>query len=221
MKRFLLYTLVIGLFAVQANAALWVLDEPTALTFTSFTMNQGTVTLDTLSMYDSPTNKVFGPGPAVYGTMSGQVGFAATVTGDDPDGDLIGYAEMEIYNPAPALSDATLYDGITAYFENDDQSHWAFQLFYEIDSVEYASDWGHLDPHLSMNLTTGAPVGGLNLGDIDLIGFRVLGHEMGGPNLFEPSLTDTFHVSVVPVPAGVILGVLGLGVVGWKLRRFA
>jgi len=36
-----------------------------------------------------------------------------------------------------------------------------------------------------------------------------------------PSYSDDFHVSLVPVPAAVILGMLGLGAAGWKLRKFA
>lgn len=35
------------------------------------------------------------------------------------------------------------------------------------------------------------------------------------------STGDTFHTSVVPVPGAVLLGMLGLGAVGIKLRRFS
>ena len=33
--------------------------------------------------------------------------------------------------------------------------------------------------------------------------------------------SDNFRISVVPVPAAVILGILGLGIAGIKLRKYA
>jgi len=42
-----------------------------------------------------------------------------------------------------------------------------------------------------------------------------------GLNYFTKSGSVDASVVVVPVPAAVILGVLGLGVAGWRLRRFA
>jgi len=33
--------------------------------------------------------------------------------------------------------------------------------------------------------------------------------------------SDNFHISVVPVPAALILGLLGMGAAGLRLRRFA
>ncbi len=52
-----------------------------------------------------------------------------------------------------------------------------------------------------------------------------LSYTMGGSPWFGDSRwsvdTGSVDAVVLPVPAGVILGLLGLGVAGWKMRRFA
>ena len=52
MKRFLLFTLVIGLFSVQADAALYDLDAPTARLFTQLSSNSSDYELQLV--IDSP-----------------------------------------------------------------------------------------------------------------------------------------------------------------------
>ena len=75
----------------------------------------------------------------------------------------------------------------------------------------------------STNLSTGAPVGGLDLSTITDIGIRIQGNMIGltPGNSDYPSNPDAFHFSVVPVPAAVLLGILGLSVAGIKLRKHA
>jgi hypothetical protein len=120
----------------------------------------------------------------------------------------------------PGLT-GTGYDGITSYFQNDDQSRWSVQLFYVSGATEYNSGafMELLPVGDSIYLSTGAPVGGLDLSTITSIGFRVKGINMGGTNPNYPSYSDDFHISVVPVPAAFLLGLLGLGAAGLKLRK--
>ena len=68
---------------------------------------------------------------------------------------------------------------------------------------------------LSIDLT-----GVANLDHVTNIGFNV-GSNMGVTGANWPSNPDIFHVSIVPVPAAFILGLLGLGAAGIKMRKYA
>jgi hypothetical protein len=216
MRRILLSILVIGLFAVQANADLWQVDKSEALNFTSYTGSSGDNVGD-LGLYDGRVldyTFVGSPAPTynLNGDMSGQVGLSGTLRDDNGGGVL-----LDVYDDSPSLSSLTTYDGISMYVENDNQSNWNYQLYYDIGSTEYTSgDFVTLAPGASTWLSTAAD---LKLGDITRIGFRIQS-PMDGQNGFA-STSDTFYTSVVPVPAAVILGILGLGVVGIKLRKYA
>ena len=226
MKRILLFTLVIGLFAVQANAAMWELDRTTALTFTNIAVDDAYST-GTFDVYDGTTSTIRGGSfDGLYGPMSGQVGFIAEV-GDSTDPGSLVTATM--WASSPGL-DGDYDEGITSYFENDNQSYWSTQLFYTTGSViiesdgsvtlnpggnEYTSAFVELDENESTWLSISDNV---DLSDITNIGFRVQGNMVYGDY---PSQEDKFHISLVPVPGAVILGILGLGVVGLKLRKYA
>jgi len=226
MKRFLLFTLVIGLFAVQANAAMWELTEVVAKGFTTYTnVGDAADNIGTLLIYDDPTTQIFGPPSGNYGStgniMSGAVGFVASFTDVSSDFDAV-IAEVS-YGGSPGLPAAPpLYDGITSYFQNDNDDNWTVDLFYSDASGIYFSGPVTLAPSGgSAYVTVPAPggLGSLSLATITDMGFRISGvmDGLGG----NPSSPDAFHVSLVPVPAAVLLGMLGLGVAGWKLRKFA
>jgi hypothetical protein len=226
MKRFLLSTLLIVLFAAQANASLWEVDEATALGFQEFTIGATDFNTDGLAVYNGPVTLVYSStgtaGPFYGGTqMSGAVGFVGTI--GDTSAPTGGTTQMNIFDSTPGLTDTTIYDGITMYVQNDNQSHWNYQLFYVAGGVEYNSGAPvHLVDGTSTWLSTGSPIGGLDLDTITKIGFRIFGHNLSSTtDPKEPSNPDTFHTSVVPVPAAVILGMLGLAVAGWKLRKYA
>ena len=237
MKRFLLFTLVIGLFAVQADAALWELDRPTALGFRTYDDFDGgggdTVgtpgTTGSLGIYDGPgLHATDGTDWGSYLDMSGVVGF---VSGPmiDLGGGGDNYVTAEVHsNGSPGLASAT-YSGITSYFQNDNDDIWEVQLFY-VDSGDaglHESAWVSLAGDGGSTYLTALDsdgVGGLELLDlanITDIGFRIRGNMIGQTNSDYPSSGDAFHVSVVPVPGAVLLGILGLSAAGIKLRKFA
>jgi len=233
MKRVLLFTLVIGLFAVQANAAMWELTEPVAKGFTTVTntndaadaVGDGTYgLLDDVSIYDDPTTKIYGPGGPNYGSegglMSGAVGFVATFVDFSGDNDAV-IAEVS-YGGSPGLVGQG-FDGITSYFQNDNNSEWTVRLFYSDTSGKYYSSPattlgpGGGDAYLTVNAPGGFT--SLDLANITDIGFEISA-VMGGA-FPSPSSPDAYHLSLVPVPAAVLLGILGLGVAGLKLRKYA
>ena len=225
MKRILLFTLVIGLFAVQANAAMWELDQPTALGFTTYLNLTGPPdTIGLLSVYTAPWPgvKVFGPGPTTYGAslMSGAVGFVGTFTDFDAGNDIV-RAEINS-GGAPGIA-AGAFDGVTSYFQNDNDDIWKVELFYTTVAAGTV-----VSPQVTLMggggaayLTAPDPggLGALNPASITNIGIRVEGLMSGAGG--NPSNPDAFHISVVPVPAAVLLGMLGLSVAGIKLRKFA
>lgn len=225
MKRFLLFSLVICLFAVQANAAMWELDRPTVLQFQTITLAPGDYMDGGLKIYDGPSTLVFGTGGDEYGAadMSGQVGFVATI-GDSSSTDLELYATVTISAGDDAgLTGDTLYDGISVYIQNDNDDIWGYQLWYtDADGTHTSLGWEQLAAQGgSTYLTVADPDGllGLDLDDITNIGFNVRGLMVGTGG--DPSNPDTFHVSLVPVPGAVLLAMLGLSAAGIKLRKFA
>lgn len=220
-KLAVLSLIVLIISAVPASADMWKLDKDTALTFTSSSILQGSVS-NALSVYDGPVTRVFGTGPDEYGPMQMQVGYYGGLAGDIGYPAYGGTAIMEIFNGQIALTDDVDYDGMLVHIANDNQSKWSFQVFYvdPTDGGERTSIWKELNPATSTILVASASaLGGLDLGDITTIGLRVKGENMGGADTSYPSYSDDFHVSVVPVPAAMLLGLLGLGTAGLRLRR--
>lgn len=68
---------------------------------------------------------------------------------------------------------------------------------------------------LALDAVTSGEWVGMGIGDVRILNTWVVGH-IGDPDF---KLQDQLYL--VPVPAAVLLGLLGLGVAGWKLRRFA
>jgi hypothetical protein len=118
------------------------------------------------------------------------------------------------------LSDYTEY---SLFVANDNNSDWMLKLWINTDSGGRESGSTVLSPGDYTTLSLDLTGSGLNLANVTGIGFDVGGDmtgTKGGKN--NPSDPDVFHISsVVPVHAAVILGILGLSVAGWKLRKFA
>jgi hypothetical protein len=199
MKRILLLSVMVGLFAGQASAAMYELDAPTALTFTKQAGSAGDITTldlvtDDITVYNIP--------------MELEVGYQGRLE-DGQSGDRTAW--IKIGTTGLSLSG---YDGFTTALANDDNSRYYYQL-YAVDTVgEQISGY------------ESAGVGGVRglsvatTGDISEIGFYVSAN-FWPDDPFGPSSPDTFRVSAVPVPGAVLLGILGLTAAGVRLRRFA
>ena len=138
-------------------------------------------------------------------------------------------------------NDLSSFTGYQLTFWNDNQSDWLVNLYmntgftdaqYNQTNYYYQNSWTTLAPGQSATLTLdfsnaetwgGVYSGGYsavaNLTQVTNIGFNVGGNMGGGGS--NPSVTDTAHISVVPVPAALILGILGLSAAGIKLRKYA
>jgi hypothetical protein len=124
------------------------------------------------------------------------------------DGRLLSLDEIEIY--LGNAGDLTGYSGGlgTLIWELDDGANNYIKLDYSLNT---GSGSGDMFAYIPDNLFTG--------GDYVYLYSR-FGENFANTANFEEWAVRT-ETTVVPVPGAVILGVLGLGVVGWKLRRFA
>ena len=199
MKRILLTTLVVGLLAGQASAAMYELDAPTALTFTKQAGSVGDITTldlvtDNILLYNIP--------------MELQVGYQGRLE-DGQGGDRTAW--IKIGTTGLSLSG---YDGFTTALANDDNSRYYYQV-YAVDTVgEQISGYESAGVGAVRGLSVATT------GDISEIGFYVSAN-FWPTDPIGPSSPDTFRVSAVPVPGAVLLGILGLTAAGVRLRRFA
>lgn len=153
----------------------------------------------------------------MYGsTMQGAVGYVGQLGEDPTDGDI--FASIHIGASGEAVGIVGSYDGYSAWVANDNDDDWSVRLAADIGAGPIYSSWATLSPGDSTTLT-------MNFAEIDFfttlngIGFEVQGTFDGANG--SPSNPDFFHVSVVPVPGAILLCMLGLGVAGLKLRKFA
>jgi hypothetical protein len=211
MKRFLLFTLVIGLFAAQADAAMWELDVATARLFTQLP-SAGSFPNILNYVIDSPgtagsttyyNDMVYGATPDYGYNMQGAVGFVGSLAA----GNVISIG----FHPVMGFDRLSAYDEFGAYIANDNLDEYRYHLFVSYDNLATKVTAGPVDllPQTSTFLT----LSNIDFTRVTDIGFDI---EIIGNN---PS--DVFHTSVVPVPGAMLLGVLGLSVAGVKLRKFA
>jgi len=159
--------------------------------------------------------------------------FAATM--QSGDGTTDGWASMGWGYGWPAvlaagLGDLTGYDSYELVFTNTNNSNWFVNLWmntgwtdapYNETNQFYQNGWVEIAPGVSttvvLDLTTVA-----NLNHVTGIGFQVGGNMIANyPYGNNPSNPDVYHINVapVPVPGAVLLGFLGLGYAGMKLRK--
>jgi len=224
MKRiFLFISMLVGLFAGAASADMdmYQMDPATAagMTMVSYTdsgslyyvgYNPGTAVGDevwsdgTHHKYDDTMTMTYAVG------FSGYLGYLEESSDD-------GFAIATIGLSNPGLTNKE-YDGFLLPVSNDDDQTWRYKSYVETDDFFKTSDnWAQLGPGTQTNLivTTGSL---LDFSKVTKIGFLI----QWKPSVNGGSASGDFHTSVVPVPvpAAVLLGMLGLGVAGLKLRKF-
>jgi hypothetical protein len=211
MKRILLLALAaVALLAGQASADLYQLDAATAddMRLLSYTDN-------TQLWYvgQGLSGDVLTPPTDIYGsvTMIYQVGF----TGFSSTSDGIADATIGL----PFTIDLSTYDeGFLLPIANDNHDVWQYRAYVTDGSNTAYSNggsWTTIDAGTAQGLLV--PYDFTAFTATSSLGFEIRWNS----SLNNNETGDQFATSVVPVPAAVILGVLGLGVVGWKLRRFA
>jgi len=214
MKRILLVVLVVCLLAGQASAGMYTLDTATALKFTTAAIVSGGGDYMTGGLTVTQDDNVYGS----KFPMSGDVVFKANITdgytgpGDDT------FVTLQISaNGNAGLSGS--WTGYQSYVQNDNDRGWWVQLFYtDLDNV------GNVVDHSSGFVSLGAYGGSANISVLGVVNDLTTIQDIGFRVKLDQGIqgdSDTFHVSLVPVPAAVILGILGLGVAGWKLRKYA
>lgn len=218
MKRFVLISIVVVIFAGQASAAIYELNKTTAKYFQQTSVISSTDIGNLGLVIDKSPGTVYysdGSVGSSFGTsMQGAVGYVATL-GDGPDPDQLG--TILIGSTSTGVVSGT-YSKYRAYVANDNDDPWQIALYVDDGSAITLSSFATVLPNENTWIT-------LDLGsDVDFstldLGIAVRGTFTGLPSA-QPSNPDIFHVSVVPVPAAVLLGILGLGVAGLKLRKHA
>ena len=219
MKRFLLFAIVVGLFAVQADAALWNLDNPTARKFTQLSSNSAVyelqLVIDNPGTVGSSTylekagffgaDGVVATNDAAYGdTMLFNVGFAGSSSnivnsGDDP----------ELWIGKALAGEFVSGDTLRIAISNDNDDKYTYTAWYSngLGSINQGAP-------LALAPDTHGVVSVVTAGNVTHFGFSL---ELDPAE----STPDTFHTSVVPVPGAVLLGILGLSAAGLKLRKHA
>ncbi len=233
MKRILLVVLVVCLLAGQASAGMYVMDKATAIDLREVTYRNallpdsslGWVGYNDGTAFPTPQagTKVFGTGSYGEG-MYYQVGFRGYLEDDSfgspyPSVDI--GAKANTNGVLTALKLLGSFDSYGLNIANDNDDGWEYNLYADFGATKYRSGtWTSLAKDSQTFLTLsfahlgpgGAIVSSEDFSNLTDIGLEIRSIKSGG---------DIYHTSVVPVPAAVILGILGLGVVGIKLRKYA
>jgi hypothetical protein len=138
--------------------------------------------------------------PVVYeaDTMLGEVGYI---------GLLMKGSSITIGATAGDLGLTGAYTGFQLFLANDDDDPWQATLYVE----------GMTSPGFQ-TLTSGA--GDTFVWDFGSSVTLAADTEIGFMIRSGIGRSDVFHMSAVPAPVAVVLGMLGLGVAGLKLRKF-
>lgn len=218
MKRFILLCIVVGLVAGQASAAVFELNKTTAKHLQQVSVSAGDVGNLALVIDKSPGTVWYSDGSlgSIYGTtMQGAVGYVGTL--GDGNADQSGIIRIGTNYSGSTVSVSGTFDKYRAFVANDNDDPWQVAVYLDDGSGIQYGTWQSLAAGTSAwsTLNLGSAVDFSTLTDI---GIAVRGSFVPGS---QPSNPDIFHVSVVPVPAAVLLGILGLGVAGLKLRKHA
>jgi hypothetical protein len=223
MKRILLLSVVVGLFAGQAFAGLYEINAPLARQFTVQATSGAVEPLPPPDMgnlhlvIDNPgtsgSTKYVNDGVLnQYGEiMKYQVGFV----GDLADNNGNGISWITIGKVNPGLTGS--YTGFAGAFSNDNDDPWLVRVYAYAGNTLYLGAQTFMTTHSTAFLTVDFG-SSLDVATLTQVGFNIMGNFVLGGS---PSNPDAYHLSVVPVPAALLLGLLGLGAAGVKLRRFA
>lgn len=202
---------------------------------TYYTLSESQAMLLTPAFYsDTGTGNVLlysGTDEDEYGElMKGAVGFTGLLQDKGADPDKEAWVRMGTLGDDPQLNLALWdtvndgpYDGYSLYVSNDNQSNWSYRLFMKGAGGYVYSDWVTIAPKEDALLVFDYGDLGIWVGwdsDVDDIGFCIRGVFDGA--LTSPSNGDAYHtsiISVVPLPGTVLLGFLGLGYAGMRLRK--
>jgi hypothetical protein len=191
MKRVLVFVAVLCLLAGQAWADMTLtLNKAQAMSLGELTVSGGSGGLWMIT-----------DDPLAYeaDTMLGKVGYA---------GPLQKGASITVGATAGDLELTGSYTGFSLFLANDNDDPWQATLYIE---GQASPAFVSLDPGTGSTFvwSFSEPV---TLAEDTDIGFIVQS---------SASRSDVFHMSaVVPAPVAVVLGMLGLGVAGLKLRKF-
>ena len=170
-------------------------------------------------------DRVFGAYSSFGADMNLEVGFTGNLV-DNGGGDSA-IAQIGLVNlvtppgGAPTYSPlglSGLYDSFLLPISNDDDDIWRYQAYVTVGNTltpTYVSSWTTLTPETETELL-------VSFSEIDFSTVTGIGFEIE----WKPSIngykgSDEYHTSVVPTPTAVLLGILGLGAVGIKLRKYA
>lgn len=238
MKRVLIFCVVVGLFAGQASATMYTMDAATAkdMRLLSWSTGDG-ATLEYVGYNPGGASDWVYGSKTEYGAGEGNMYYAVGFTGDLDDNDPLAYSTGDPFTDVGANSAiATIglqkpggasvglsgtWDDFLLPISNDNDDVWKYQAYVAYPdgsggtTTDYSGWSAGLAPNTQTTLLVLTP--SMDYSIVTGIGFQIRWDR----SLNNGRVGDDYNTSVVPVPAAVLLGILGLGVVGLKLRKYA
>ena len=216
MNRILILSVMVGLFAGQASADLYTMDATTAADMRWIGVGAGDEgTLTYVGYKPGGLGDVVCPNPLTeYGAGAGNMTYAVGFTGNLYDNDQSGLAVLTLGLTGPGLSGT--FDGFELPIANDDDDVWNYRAFVTTGGGTVYSPWT-IGVVPGSNQIVSVSTLGLDYGTVTGIGFEL----QWDISLNDERSGDDYNVSVVPVPGAILLGMLGMSIVGLKLRKYA